>query len=512
MSSYYLGIDQGTTTTTALLIDEAWQVVARGQHTHRQIYPQPGWVEHDPLEILEACRLATAEALRKIDGARATDIRFMGIDHQGETCLVWERQTGLPLTNAIVWQDRRTADLMDGIKREHSEEIQRRTGLLPDAYYSASKIQWILDHVENARERANRGELMAGTLNTWLIWKLTGGQAFVTDGCSAGRTMLLNLKTMQWDPWMTALMDIPKAILPPIRDCNENYGITDPDEFLGAAIPIAGCLSDSHAGLIGGGGHAPGTLKTSYGTGAFMNLVTGDKFILSDQGLFATCGWMLSDRPTYTLNGAAYIAGAAVQWLRDGLELVQDLSEVEPLAASVPDTAGVVFVPAFTGLATPYWDPYARGAFLGLTASAGKRHLVRAVLESTAFQVCDCYTAMREAYPGNIPAMRADGGMVDNRFLMQFQADILGIPVEIPEEKESAAFGAACMAGLTMGEFSSLAEIQPLVKLKAVYEPAMAADQRGTILDRWHRAVTRCMNWIPQGDDPPLASLKENSA
>ncbi len=495
MAEYYLGIDQGTTLTTVLLVDREWRVAARGHRAHRQIHPRPGWVEHDPLEIYECVRAAIAGALAQIPGARASDIACLGLDHQGETCLVWDKQTGRPIHNAIVWQDRRTADFAERLKQQHGGYIHRTTGLLPDSYYSATKIKWILDQVPGARERAARGELLAGTLNTWLIWKLSGGRSFVMDGCSGGRWMLMDLATLDWDRKIAGLVDVPLEILPPIGDCNRIFGHTDPGEFWGARVPISGCLTDSHAGLVGGGGCRTGTLKTSYGTGSFMNLVTGDRYVISDQGLMATCCWLLNGVPSYTLNGAAYIAGAAVQWLRDGLEMIADLAQAETLARSVPDTDDVYFVPAFAGLATPHWDQYARGAFLGLTGGVTKAHLVRAVLESVAFQTTDCYLAMKRDFPGDIPSMRADGGMVDNEFLMQFQADLLGLPVDVPAEKESAAYGSASMAALTLGRLSSLEDVCRHVRLKKTYEPRMSADERLERLARWHQAVERSKGW-----------------
>lgn len=417
MTAYFLGIDQGTTLTTAVLVDaELWQIAGRGHCRHRQIYPRPGWVEHDPEEILRSVVKASTEALAQIPGARPQDIVALGLDHQGETCLLWDKASGRPLANAIVWQDRRTADEAERLKAELGDQIHRSTGLWPDSYYSATKISWLLDHIPDARRRAAKGEILAGTLNSWLIWKLSGGRAFVTDGCSGGRWMLMDLKSLRWNEKIASAANVPLGILPPIADCDSIFAQTEPELFLGLKIPISGCLTDSHAGLVGGGLCRPGSLKTSYGTGAFMNLVTGDDFIISQRGLMATCCWLLGGRPSYTLNGACYIAGAAVQWLKDGLELIGDIAEAEALARSVPDSHGVYFVPAFAGLATPDWDQYARGAFLGLTGGVQKAHLARAVLESVAFEVAQCHQAMKEEYSGEIPAMRADGGMVDNEF------------------------------------------------------------------------------------------------
>ena len=501
MAAYYLGIDQGTTLTTALLVDQDWRIAARGRRAHRQIHPRPGWVEHDPEEIFECVLGAIGEALSRLPGGRAQDIIGLGLDHQGETCLIWDKGTGRPLYNAIVWQDRRTSDFAERLKKEHGRYIQETTGLWPDSYYTATKIKWLLDHVPGARDRAARGELLAGTLNTWLIWKLSGGRAFATDSCSGSRTMLMSLRTRQWDRTIAGLVDVPLDLLPPIGDCNQIFARTEPRIFWGAEVPICGSLSDSHAGLIGGGGSRVGTLKTSYGTGCFMNLVTGDEFVISRQGLAACCAWQIDGHPTYTLNGAAYIAGAAVEWLRTGLELIGDLAEVESLARSVPDTRDVYFVPAFAGLATPHWDQYARGAFLGLTGGVTKAHLVRSVLESVAFQTTDCYRAMKREYQGDIPRMRADGGMVDNEFLMQFQADLLGLPVVVPQEKESAAFGAAVMTAVTLGRLSGLEEIDHHVQLKKTYEPFISADERESRLARWLKAVERSKGWAKPSEE-----------
>jgi glycerol kinase len=496
MAGYYLGIDQGTTVTTALLIDENWNIISRGRKEHRQIYPRSGWVEHDPIDIYESCLEVVQTALKGIPGAKVSDIVCMGIDHQGETCLIWDRKTGEPVYNAIVWLDRRSADSVETLKKNHNNKIHQITGLIPDAYYSSMKLKWILDNVDGVRERVERGELLAGTLNTWLIWKFTGGRVHVTDASSGGKTMLMDLTTTQWDDWLLNLMDIPRNILPPILNCNEVFGYTDPDSFLDAKIPIAGCLTDSNAGLVGGGGSAPGTLKTSYGTGCFMGLVTGDHFVISRYGLTSTCCWKINGVPSYSLNGAAYTAGAAIQWLRDGIRIIDNVAQTEVMARSVPDTKDVYFVPAFAGLATPYWDQYARGAFLGLTAGVNRENLVRAVLESVAFQTADCFMAMSKEYKGSIYKMRADGGMVDNSFLMQFQADMLGIPVELPYEKETAAYGSACMAGLTIGALSALSDVNRFVKIKKVYEPSMSEDERQARFEKWHRAVERSRGWI----------------
>lgn len=494
MRKLYLGIDQGTTITTALLMNEKWQVVGRGQKEHRQIFPRPGWVEHDPVDIYESCLEAVRLALDHAN-AEPKDIFCMGLDHQGETCLFWDKYTGEPVYNAIVWQDRRTADMAEELKRTDGERIHRITGILPDSYYSATKLRWIMDNVPGVKERIAGGELLAGTLNTWLIWKFTGGISYVTDACSGVRLMLMNLEKGEWDQNLLELMGIPPEVLPPIHNCNEIYGYTHPDAFFGVKIPIAGSISDSNAGIIGSGSSAPGTLKTSYGTGSFMTLITGDQVIYSKIGLMGCCCWKLSGVPSFSLTGAAYVAGAAIQWLRDGIRIINSAEETEDMALSVKDTNDVYFVPAFAGLATPYWDQYARGAFVGLTGSVGREHLVRAVLESIALQNMDGFRAMQGEYNGDITKMRADGGMVDNNFLMQFQADLLGIPIELPMEKETSAMGSAFLAALTMGDLGSLADVNPFVKYKCVFEPKMSGDERESRLARYHKAVECSRNW-----------------
>lgn len=495
MAGYYLGIDVGTTLITAVLADENWHIAAKASKAHRTYYPNHGWVEQDPVELYENCLAATAEALSHIPGATAQDILSLGLDHQGETCLVWNKDSGVPIYNAIVWQDRRTADEADQLKRERGAEIQQIAGLLPDAYHSATKINWLLDHVEGARARAEKGELLAGTLNTWLFWKLTGGECYKTDPSSANCMMLMDIRKTEWSQELIDLMGIPSQILPEICDCNHIFGYTKPECFLGACVPIAGSSTDSPASLIGGGCTEKGILKTSYGTGSFMSLYTGEDVIISDSGLFSSCVWRLNGKPCYRLFGAAYVAGAAVEWLKNGIGIIEDARATEQMALSVPDSNDVYFVPAFAGFATPYWDQYARGLFIGLTAGATREHLVRAVLESMAFQVTNCYRTMRDAFGRDSQVMRADGGMVENRFVMQFQSDMLGIPVEVPEEKETAAFGAACLAGYTVGALPSLEEVKKYVKLKYVYEPHMSADEREERMARWLEAANRSRDW-----------------
>ncbi len=495
MSRYYLGIDQGTTNTTAVLSDLNWKVVAKASKPHRQIYPHPGWVEHDPEEVLSNVLAVTEEVIRKVPGATLNDIKAVGLDHQGETCVIWDKKTGKCIYNAIVWQDRRTADTADKYKREQGERIREICGLLPDAYHSATKLAWMLDNVEGARERADKGELLCGTLNSWIFWRLTGGNSHATDISSAGSMMLLDINTTQWSDELIELTGVPKGMLPELVDTNHFYGYTKPECFLGMKIPIAGGITDSPSGMIGGGCVGEGVLKTSYGTGSFMHFQTGKKLVKSKKGLFTRTCWMLDGQPYYLLSGASYVAGGAVTWLKDGIGLIDSPEQSETLALSVDDTDDVYFVPAFSGLATPYWDQYARGTLVGITAGTGKGHIVRAVLESLAYQVANCYRVMSRDAGITSPAMRADGGMIENRFLMQFQADMLGIPVEVPEEKETCAFGAACLAGYTMGDLDSFEDLRKKVKISNVYEPKISEDEREDRLNRWIEAVERSMNW-----------------
>lgn len=495
MGRYFLGIDQGTTGTTALLINEKWEVAARGYQEHRQIYPQPGWVEHDPEEILQGCVAAVGKALAACPQCRREDVVSLGIDNQGETCTVWEADTGRPIYNALVWQDRRTSAFCDQLKASHGDYIRRTTGLVADAYFSASKLRWILDNVEGARERAARGELMAGTLDSFLIYRLTGRKVWVTDASTAGRTMLMDMRRGQWDETMLDLCSIPRSLLPDIQDCSCAYAYTDPDVFCGLRIPVAASLADAHAALCAQGCLSPGDIKTTYGTGVFMNMNTGHNMILSQQGLTCSLPWQIGGVRTYALGGSAYIAGAAIQWLRDGLGIIDHAAQTQALAQSVADTGGVYFVPAFSGLAAPWWDQYARGLVIGITGGTTKAHLARAVLESIAFQVYDNAMTMQKDAGAPLTAMKADGGPVDNEFLMQFQADLLGVPVEIPNEKETSAYGAAFLAALAVGEFSDISEVKHCLKLKKRYLPAMSEDERLSRIDRWHRAVERSLNW-----------------
>ena len=491
---YYLGLDVGTTLITAVAADEGWRVAAKASRAHRQIYPRPGWVEQDPLELYENCLAAVQDVLARV-GASGGDVAALGLDHQGETCLLWDAETGLPLYNAVVWQDRRTAAEAEALDASCGDEIRDICGLRPDAYYSATKLRWLLENVPAARESLARGTLRLGTLNTWLFWKFSGGRCYRTDPGSAGCMMLMDLHTLCWSERLCELTGVPMELLPELCDNDDRFGETEPDSFLGLRIPLMGSVADSPAGIIGGGCAGEGILKTSYGTGSFMTLQTGEKILLPEGGLVSDCMWRIGGRTAYRMRGACYTAGAAVEWMRRGMEWLQSPEESETLALSVPDTGGVYFVPALSGLATPFWDPYARGTFVGITGGTTRAHMVRAVLESLAYQVANCYAVMRRARGADSPAMRVDGGMVDNGFLMQFQADLLGIPVEVPAEKETAAFGSACLAGVATGALPSPESVGRYAPLRRVYEPRMSPERREEGMARWLQAVERSRSW-----------------
>jgi len=491
---YYLGIDQGTTGTTSIVFDEEWNICGKGYVEHKQYYPKPGWVEHDPIEIWEKTKESVATALIQA-GINANDLRSIGLDNQGETCMAWDKKTGKPIYNAIVWQDRRTAKRADELKEKYNELIAKRTGLTIDAYFSALKIKWILDNISEAKEKADKGDLLVGTLDTWLLWKMTGGEIYVTDSSTASRTMLFNLHTNQWDDEILNIIGIEKSILPQIKDSAKIYGYTSL-EFIDAKIPIAGSVVDQAAALFGQACFDKGSVKTTYGTGCFMLMNTGDKPIVSENGLITTAVWSLDNKITYALDGGVYIGGAAVQWLRDGLEIIKSADETEALAKSVPTTGGVYFVPAFTGLAAPYWDQYARGTIIGITGGTRREHIVRATLEAIAYQVAENLEVMQEDSGIKIETMRADGGAVVNEFLMQFQADVLGIPVDVPVINETTALGAAYLSALGVGDFNSVKEINSNWKLNKRYVPSIDKDQRESMIEQWKKAVQRATNWI----------------
>lgn len=494
MKHYILGVDQGTTGVAALLFDEQWRQVARGYAEIRQIYPQNGWVEHDAEDLWEAVCSATAQAI-ELGAVDPREIVGVGLDHEGESVVLWDAETGKPLGNTLVWQDRRTAAAAEALEAEHGALFRERTGLAVDSYFSALKLQWLLNNTPNARELMASGRLRAGTMDAWLVWKLTGGARHITDVSTASRTMLMNVKTEDWDDDLLQILGIPRQILPTVCDSTSLFGSTVPEAFCGIAAPIGGVLADQQAALLGQACFTPGSVKTTYGTGCFLLMNTGDTPTPSKHGLISTTAWRIGGRTTYALDGGVYIAGAATGWLRDGLKIIRSASETEEMALRAGSNGGVYFVPAFTGLAAPYWDSYARGTMLGITGGTTREHIVRATLEATAYQVYDLTKLMEQESQTPIQVMRCDGGAVANRFLMQFQADLLGIPLHIPTITDTTALGAAFAAAIGLGWYSSPEEMTPFWQLSHCYEPHMSADERDSLLHDWHRAVERARNW-----------------
>jgi len=494
MAKYYLGLDQGTTGITAILFDENWHQISRGYQEIRQIYPKAGWVEHDPLDIWTSACLSVTEAIVSA-GATAHDILCVGVDHEGESVMLWDRETGVPIYNAIVWQDRRTVSEAEALTASHGDFIRERTGLMVDSYFSALKIQWLLRNVPEARDLLTQNRLLCGTMDTWLMWKMTGGRVHATDTSTGSRTMLMNLGRGNWDDEILSLLEIPSAILPTIFPSAGHFGRCSAEDFCGISAPITGVLVDQQAALFGQTCFVPGTAKTTYGTGCFLQMNTGDTIAQSSSGLLPLVCWNISGQTTYGLDGGIYISGAATQWLRDGLKIISSASETEAMAYAAGSNNGVYFVPAFTGLAAPYWDSYARGTLIGITGGTTREQVVRATLESTAYQVSDLLQAMEKDSGVTISAMRCDGGAVANRFLMQFQADILNIPLLIPEITETTALGAAFMAAIGAGFVRSPAELQSHWHLARSFEPNMSDDERAHLLSQWHRAVERSRDW-----------------
>ena len=496
--SYILAIDEGTTGSTALLFDKNGQVVSRAYRELRQIYPQPGWVEHDPGEILQNCLTIAREAVDKA-GLPFSAVKGLGITNQRETIVVWERATGKPVANAIVWQCRRTAALCEELKQKGLEPVVRqKTGLPIDAYFSATKIRWLLDNTPNGQKRAEFGELICGTIDCWLVWNLTGGKTHVTDYSNASRTMLFNIKTLRWDKELLDLLNIPEVMMPQVLPSSRIYGETGDGIFENSHIPIAGIVGDQQAALFGQACHQKGMAKNTYGTGSFVLVNTGTSPVFSNTGLITALAWGLGDKVTYALEGSIFITGAAVQWLRDGLGLIKTTADCEALAATVPDNGGVYFIPAFVGLGAPYWDMYARGTIVGLTRGSNKGHIARAVLEAIAYQTRDVVDIMKADANLQIPVLRVDGGGSVNNLLMQFQADILGIPIQRAQLAETTALGAASLAGLAVGLWRNIHEIGQQWKSSASYEPCMSPDERETLYRNWKRAVERARGWSSQ--------------
>lgn len=493
MGKYILTLDQGTTSSRAILFDHDQNMIAVAQKELRQIYPQEGWVEHDPMEIWSSQYAVMMEVIAQ-SGAGAKEIAAIGLANQRETTVVWDRETGLPVYNAICWQCRRTADIVDRLRADGLEEhIRDTTGLIPDAYFSATKLKWILDQVDPRRERAKKGELLFGTVDCWLVWKLTGGAVHVTDATNASRTMLYDIHKGCWDETLLRALDIPKELLPQVVECSGVVGYTD---VAGARVPISGMAGDQQAALFGQTCFSPGEAKNTYGTGCFLLMNTGEVPCRSKNGLLTTVAIARNGKVQYALEGSAFTGGAVIQWLRDELGFLTESPEAELIARTVPDTGGVYLVPAFTGLGAPYWDMYARGCLVGLTRGTGRAHIVRAAQESIAYQVRDLVDAMEKDTGLSLTALNADGGASRDGFLLQFQADILDKPVRRPVIRETTALGAAYLAGLAVGFWSNGDELRRLWREDASFSPVMAPALRQALLRGWHRAVGRSLDWV----------------
>ncbi len=490
--SYILALDQGTTSSRAIIFDHDGSVVSVGQKEFTQIFPQSGWVEHDPLEIWRSQLDTAVEALAKAN-LTPIDIAAVGITNQRETTLIWDRKTGEPIHHAIVWQDRRTADICNKIRESHGDLIRSKTGLEVDAYFSASKIKWLLDNLPGVREKAENGELAFGTVDTWLVWKLTNGRLHVTDPSNASRTMLFNINSLEWDDELLEIFDVPRTILPKVHSSSEIYGEVEIDELKG--IKIAGLAGDQQAALFGQACFNAGSTKNTYGTGCFMLQNVGTAPVASIHRLLSTVGWQVNGVTEYALEGSVFIGGAVIQWLRDSLGVIESSSDVEALAASVAANGGVYFVPAFAGLGTPHWDQDARGMIIGLTRGTGKAHIARAAVESIAFQTADLLAAMNADSNASLTELRVDGGATTNNALLQFQADILQIRVVRSKTAETTALGAAYLAGLAVRFWESRDELIEHWQADRMFEPQMTLANANTLTDKWHEAVSRSLNW-----------------
>ncbi len=493
MKQYVIALDQGTTSSRCILFDREQNIVGVAQREFTQIYPKPGWVEQDPMEIWSSQSSVLTEVLAQT-GIAPTEVAAIGITNQRETTIVWDKATGRPIYNAIVWQCRRTASLCEELKADgdFSDYIKEHTGLLIDAYFSATKLKWILDHVEGARERARAGELLFGTVDSWLVWKLTGGKAHVTDYTNASRTMLFDIQNLCWDEEICRRLDIPMEMLPQVCSSSQVYGFAN---LQGVEVPIAGIAGDQQAALFGQGCFHPGEAKNTYGTGCFLLMNTGEQLCRSENGLLTTIAIGLNGRVQYALEGSVFVGGAVIQWVRDELRFISESRDAEYYASKVPDTGGVYLVPAFTGLGAPYWDMYARGALVGLTRGTNRDHIIRAAQESIAYQSWDLVDAMEKDTGIPLSALNADGGASRDKFLMQFQADILNKPVRRPVIRETTALGAALLAGLATGVWSSQEEVKSRMKTDSLYEPAMDEAKRQKLLRGWHKAVGRSLDW-----------------
>ena len=501
MGKYIMALDAGTTSNRCILFDEAGNICSMAQKEFRQFFPNPGWVEHDANEIWSTQLGVAVEAMSMIN-AKAADIAAIGITNQRETAIVWNKETGEPVYNAIVWQCRRTSDIADALKAKGLEKtFQQKTGLIIDAYFSATKIKWILDNVEGARELANEGRLLFGTVETWLIWKFTKGKVHVTDYSNASRTMLFNINTLEWDDEILEELDIPKSMLPEPMPSSCIYGYTDPT-FLGDEIPIAGAAGDQQAALFGQTCFSEGEAKNTYGTGCFLLMNTGEKPVYSKNGLVTTIAWGLDGKVNYALEGSIFVAGAAIQWLRDGMRLIDSAADSEYMATKVHGTHGCYVVPAFTGLGAPHWDQYARGTIVGITRGTNKNHIIRATLESIALQVCDVIDAMKADAGIDVRALRVDGGASANNFLMQFQADMIDAPVNRPACVESTAIGAAYLAGLAVGYWKTKEDVIKNQQLDRVFTPDMAPEEREAKRKGWNKAVKYAYGWAKDEEEP----------
>lgn len=492
---YVMALDAGTTSNRAIIFDVDSKIVGVAQKEFTQHFPQPGWVEHDAEEIWSSMHEVMREALEQ-SGLVASDIAAIGITNQRETAVVWDRATGRPIYNAIVWQSRQTADICEDLKRQGLvKEFQEKTGLVIDAYFSGTKVKWILDHVKGAREKAEKGELAFGTIDTWLLWKLTGGEVHKTDYSNASRTLMFNIKTLEWDEALLKYLTVPKSLLPEVRPSSEVYGHTIPS-IIGASVPVAGMAGDQQSALFGQNCFSPGEAKNTYGTGCFLLMNTGTDICMSKNGLVTTIAWGLDGKVEYALEGSIFVGGSAIQWLRDGLRLVDSAPDSEWVAKKVPDAGGVYMVPAFVGLGAPYWDMNARGMIIGITRGTKKAHLVRATLDSLAYQTRDVLGAM-EADSGNrLATLKVDGGAVANNLLMQFQADLLGVPVDRPQITETTALGAAYLAGLATGVWASKEELKKSWQLDTRFTPALDKKAADKLYKGWRKAVKHAANWL----------------
>lgn len=493
MAKYILALDQGTTSSRAILFDKKGAIAGVSQKEFTQYFPKAGWVEHDPMEIWSS-QLEVAQDVLKKNGVSAKDIAAIGITNQRETTVVWDRKTGKPIYNAIVWQDRRTASICDKLKADgYEKDIRNRTGLVVDAYFSGTKVKWILDNVKGARKQAEKGELAFGTVDTWLIWNLTKGQTHVTDYSNASRTLMYNITELKWDKKLLKALDVPASVLPEVKDSSSIYGKTDKSLF-GGEISIAGIAGDQQSALFGQACFEPGMAKNTYGTGCFMLMNTGENPVKSKQGLLTTIAWGLDGKVEYALEGSVFIAGAAIQWLRDGLKMIDESPDSEYFAMKVKDTDGVYVVPAFAGLGAPYWDMYARGAMFGLTRGTTKQHIIRATLESLAYQTKDVLDAMQKDSKITLNALRVDGGACANDLLMQFQSDILQTDVQRPQVIETTALGAAYLAGIAVG-FYQKDQISKNWAIDRTFKPSMSASESKKLYKGWQKAVERTMKW-----------------